>query len=83
MSGIAWVAFMSNAAVSASAALEHRFFAIFAMTATDPFGLVPFALDRQWNPPALLQASGATKCAASEWMLRIMLLALWIFCGCE
>ena len=36
MSGIAWVAFMKRAAISASAALEHIFFMILAITATDP-----------------------------------------------
>ena len=81
MSGIAWVAFMKRAAISASAALEHTFFVIFAMTATDPLSLVPFALDGQWNPPALLLASDATECAASEWTLRIMSLALQTLVG--
>ena len=76
MSGTAWVAFMNRAAISASAALEQTFQMIFANTATDPLSCVPLALDRQWNPPALLLASDATKCAASEWMLRIMSLAL-------
>ena len=81
MSGTTWVAFVKRAAISASAALEQMFFVIFAVTATDPFSLVPLLLERQWNPPALLQASGATKCAASKWMFRIMSLALQIFCG--
>ena len=81
MSGTAWVAFMSRAAISASAALEQTFFAIFAVTAADLLSLVPLALDRQWNPPALLLASDAAKHAASEWMFRIMSLALQTLVG--
>ena len=73
---------MNGAAISASAALEHTFSMSFAVTAADPLSLVPLLLERQWNQPALLQASDATRCAASEWMLRIMSLALQIFCGC-
>ena len=76
MSGTACVAFMNMAAISASAALEQTFFVIFAVTATDPLSFVPFVFDKWWNPPALLLASNATKHAASEWMLRIMSLAL-------
>ena len=76
MSGTVWVAFMNRAAISASAALEQTFFMIFAVTATDPLSLVPLSLERQWNPPALLQASGAAKCAASEWMSKITLVTL-------
>ena len=76
MSGTACVALMKRAAVSASTALEHAFLVIFAITVTGPLSLVPLALDRQWNPPALLQASGVTKHAASEWMFRIMMPAL-------
>ena len=81
MSGTACVTFMKRAAISASAALEHTFFMSFAITATDPLSLVPLSLERQWNPPALLQASDATRHAASEWMLRIMSLALCV-CIC-
>ena len=54
MSGIAWVAFMKRAAISASAALEQTFFVISAMTATDPLSLEPLELDEWWNPTALL-----------------------------
>ena len=76
MSGTAWVALMKRAAISASAALEQTFCMIFAVTAGDLLSLVPLELDEQWNPPALLLASGATKHAASEWMFRIMMPAL-------
>ena len=72
---------MNRAAISASAALEHTFFMIFAVTATDPLSSVPLLLERQWNLPALLQASDAAKCAASEWMFKIMSLALQTFVG--
>ena len=71
-----------HAAISASAALEHTFFMILAVTAADPLSCVPLLLERQWKPPAPLRASGATRCAASEWMLRITSLALQSFCGC-
>ena len=79
--GTACVAFMKMAAILASAALEQTFFMIFAITETDPLSFVPLELDKQWNLPALLWASEAAKCAASEWMFRIMSLALWIFVG--
>ena len=46
MSGTAWVAFMKRAAISASAALEHAFFVILAVTATDPLSWVPLLLER-------------------------------------
>ena len=82
ISGTACVAFMNRAAISASAALEQTFLMIFAVTATDPLSLVPLSLERQCNPPALLRASDATRYAASEWMLRIMSMALQSFCGC-
>ena len=81
MSGIARVAFMNGAAISASAALEQTFFVIFAVTATDPFGFVPLELERWWNPPALLLASDATEHAASEWTLRITSPALQTLVG--
>ena len=57
-SGTVWVAFMKRTAIFASASLEQTFFMIFAVTAADLLSLVPLALDKQWNPPALLARIG-------------------------
>ena len=46
ISGMAWVAFMKRAAISASAALEHTFLVFFVRTAADPLSLVPLSLER-------------------------------------
>lgn len=77
------MAFMNKAAISASAVPEHEFFMIFAMPARDPSSLVPLALDRQWNPPALFLVSGAAKHTASECQLCGSLLDWGVWCDCQ
>ena len=46
-SGTAWVVLISGAAISALSALEQTLLMILAMTDTDPYSLVPFALERK------------------------------------
>lgn len=47
-SGTAWVVLISGAAISALSGLEQTLLMILAMTDTDPYSLVPFALERKW-----------------------------------
>jgi hypothetical protein len=72
------LAFKNNAAISASAALEHIILMIVDKVSNGPLWwccpLFGFELMKKY-PPDLLRASNSFRFPAYEWMLRIMSLA--------